>query len=317
MKNCIAGPQLSIIIPTYNRARLLERCLHSVLACQLGDIEILVSDNASPDDTQDVLQTFRDPRLHFSRNKTNLGFEANMLKLLRSAAGEWIFCLTDDDFLLPNALERLLMIIKCHPDIGVILSNFQVVDQDGNYLNASHYYDKTVQFSPGMEALSRMVWAAHVFSRITVRRKWLDIVGTERHLATMYPQMYFVGAILKEHHGFFLNECLVAHTTGNQVFWEYTQDFMVGPRLKMFSDLLPGTRWAKERQVLTKQMIDVIVTFHMQLSWEQSVFNWLTHQIAILRHPEIGLSPSYWWHGVIAFLGLKAATKVRELVQYG
>ncbi len=302
-------PLLSVVIPTYNRAKFLERCLRSVLACSLEDIEILVADNASTDTTQEVLKSFCDHRLRFWRNETNVGAARNVLSLLQVAHGEWIFLIGDDDLLLPNALERLASIVQSDPDLGVVLSSFKVMDIDGNYLWDHHFYSRTAKFSAGMEALSRMVSGTHSLTRITVRRKWLDLSGTERHLNSAYPQTYFVGAILKEHPGFYLDEYLTAVTHGNQGFWGYPKDFMVKARIEMIKDMLPGMRWKDERKVLINQIIDEIGKHHMPLSWDESVPNWMRHQFALLRKREVALSPRYWF-GLLYFIATLVAQKL-------
>jgi glycosyltransferase involved in cell wall biosynthesis len=305
--------RFSVIIPTYNRAQLLGRCLRSVLGSHLEDIEVLVADNASTDATQEVLKSFQDPRLRFWRNETNVGAERNILNLLRAAQGEWVVCLGDDDFLLPNALERLVPIVQFDPSLGVVMYTLKVVDPNGNYLWTYRAYKQTTKFSAGMEALSQMVWAAHGFSRITVHRKWLDISGAERHLHSMYPQMYLVGVVLKEHPGFYLDECLVAVTTGNQTSWEYPKDFMVGDRIKMMKDMLPGPRWKAERRVLIQQTIKDVSGFSyaMSLAWSKSIPDWMATQIALLHIPEVAFSRQYWW-GLPRFLGMKAIYKLMK-----
>ncbi len=307
---------ISVIIPSYNRAPLLDRCLRSVLACQLDDMEVLVADNASEDATQEILGSFHDERLRFWRNEINLGAEKNILNLLKAAGGEWIFCLTDDDYLLPGALDRLASVLEFNDELGVALSALKVIDQNESFLWTYHFHDRTTEFTPGMEALTKMVWAAHVFSRITVRRRWLDLAGTEHHLASMYPQMYFVGAILKDHPGLYLDDCIVAHTSGNPVYWKYSKDYMVGARIEMINDMLAGTKWKDERKVLLGQVIDEVARHHMPLSWSESKLRWVTHQMALVPHREIVFSRRYWF-SLLSFLGQKTGQRVKSFFVRG
>lgn len=142
-----------------------------------------------------------------------------------------------------------------------------------------------------------MLLAADTFSRIAVRRKWVDIAGTERQLCfnTMYPTLYFVGTILKEHPGLYVDKCLVANTIGNKNFWEYARDYMEGSRIKMVKyNMLAGERWRNERKALIGQMVDEVIRDHFPLSWEKSMVAWVRHQFALLRTHEVVLSPRYW-----------------------
>ena len=69
-------PLFTIAIPTFNRARLLERCLESALAQTATSFEVLISDNASEDDTADLLRRISDPRLVVQRQPRNIGRSA-------------------------------------------------------------------------------------------------------------------------------------------------------------------------------------------------------------------------------------------------
>ena len=298
--------QFSVIIPTYNRAEFLKRCLNSVLACSLENIEVLVSDNASPDTTQEVLRSFTDSRLRFWRNETNIGAERNILNLLRAAKAEWVFCLGDDDFLLPNSLERLADILKSDTEIGVVLSNHESYDPNGNFISRSCFHNRTTRFPAGMEALSHMVWAAHVFSKICLRRKWLDLDGIERNLESMYPQMYAVGSVVRDHPGLFVDECFVGMTANSQRFWEYPKDFMVAGRILLIKDMLAGPRWKTERETLIRQVIDSVSgsSYSMTMAWSSSARNWIATQIALVRIREVAFSPRYW-QGLMRFIAVK------------
>lgn len=285
---------ISVIIPTFNRAPLLERCLKSVLAFPISDIEVLVADNASEDNTQEILKSITDKRLVFYKNEFNIGIEKNILKLLKNARGKWIFCLTDDDYLLPNGLERVLTIAQSDESIGVVLSPLQIVDITGQPQWIYHFYKETKKFSPGLESLVHMFWPTHVFSGILVRRQWIDIAGMQRTLGSLYSQMYMVGSILREHAGYYLDETTVAHTTGNETAWDYSVDFMVGARISLIKDMLPTPQWERERKALIDQIIDEIRTSQMTLSRQKSMAAFIKHQKALLHYPEIAYSSKYW-----------------------
>ena len=284
----------SVIIATFNRARLLERCLKSVVSCSLSDIEILVADNASPDSTQEVLRSCHDSRLRFWRNETNIGVCLNLLKLLQEAQGRWVFFLTDDDCLVEGALERLAESLVMHPNVGVVSSSVNNIDEQENPIGTTHYLMGTQELATGMPALAGLVRTAHLLSRLTVRREWMEMGGFEAHMSGLYPQMYLVGAILKEHCGLYLEESLVNHTVGNETFWEYHPDFMVGANIGMIRDLLPGREWSKERKILTDQIIAEVSVHHMPLTLAVSVNAWVEHQKQLWRVREVRYSTVYW-----------------------
>ena len=92
-------PQISILIPTYNRAGYLAEAIESALDQDYPNLEVIVSDNASTDGTEKWIQRYSaDSRFRYFRNETNLGSGPNYRKLLYVyATGEYGHFLTDDD----------------------------------------------------------------------------------------------------------------------------------------------------------------------------------------------------------------------------
>ncbi|HTU51357.1 MAG TPA: glycosyltransferase family 2 protein [Acidobacteriaceae bacterium] len=100
--------RVSIGIPTINRSDLALRAIRSALAQTYSDVEVIVSDDASTDDTVARVQEIRDPRLVLVQQKQRLGLVGNFDFCLRHATGEFFLLLGDDDILLPNAIEKLV-----------------------------------------------------------------------------------------------------------------------------------------------------------------------------------------------------------------
>lgn len=94
----MSKPIVSICIPTYNRAMCLQECLSQTLAFQGAGIEVIVSDNASEDDTRKIVSSFNDPRLKYFHNEENIGFVMNFFRALSHAEGEWVLFLSDEDY---------------------------------------------------------------------------------------------------------------------------------------------------------------------------------------------------------------------------
>ena len=111
-------PELTIAIPTYNRAEELRGCLKRVFEySKRKSIEILVSDNASSDNTMEVVKELQEihPEMLYFRNDENLGFDGNFLNCFERASGKYIWLLSDDDILLPGAIESVLEGCKINP----------------------------------------------------------------------------------------------------------------------------------------------------------------------------------------------------------
>lgn len=108
----ITKPLLTIAIPTYNRAGCLKELL-SALTDQLRDeprVELIISDNASPDETPSVVQDFVDRglRVRYIRNAQNIGPDANFLQCFEQARGKYVWLFSDDDLIVPGGLTKIL-----------------------------------------------------------------------------------------------------------------------------------------------------------------------------------------------------------------
>ena len=126
-----ARPLLSICIPTYNRAELLESALLALIP-QVNEagcaVELIVSDNCSTDDTETVVQWASSQcPMRYSRNAQNEGCARNILRLTNELAqGEFAWVLGDDDLVRPDGVQRVLTVLEAHPDVDYVFVNLTV-----------------------------------------------------------------------------------------------------------------------------------------------------------------------------------------------
>jgi glycosyltransferase involved in cell wall biosynthesis len=124
-------PRFSVVIPTHNRASVLPRALQSVRQQTAGDLEVIVVDDASTDDTEAVVQNASVAApLHYVRHSTNRGGAAARNTGLRRARGKWVAFLDSDDAWLPDKLERQRDALASHPDASGSLTG-DVVYRNG------------------------------------------------------------------------------------------------------------------------------------------------------------------------------------------
>lgn len=117
-------PFFSVVIPSYNRARMLRTALRSVLEQTLRDWECWVVDDGSTDETQKALQEFStDPRFKTLRNPENLGMNASRNLALDRAQGRFATFLDSDDLWLPGRLEAFKLRLERSPEAGFVFSN--------------------------------------------------------------------------------------------------------------------------------------------------------------------------------------------------
>ena len=115
---------LTIGIPTYNRANYLGKLLAKIMPeCERLGVEVLVSDNASTDDTAGIAARFSSIR--YLRNPRNLGFDGNILNLLDTAAGRFLWLLGDDDSLDVERLPEIVQLLKSSPSTGLFFVSYR------------------------------------------------------------------------------------------------------------------------------------------------------------------------------------------------
>lgn len=128
-------PLASILIPTYNQAEYLAEAIQSALDQDYDDLEIIVSDDASTDSTEELAQRFQlHPRLSIKRNATNLGRVGNYRKCLYELAnGEWVLMLDGDDYLNdPSYVSKAIKAASLQSDIDLVFANAARLRDDLN-----------------------------------------------------------------------------------------------------------------------------------------------------------------------------------------
>jgi glycosyltransferase involved in cell wall biosynthesis len=132
-----SSPRVTVAIPTYNRAAWLRRCIESVLAQTYDDFVLVVSDNASSDETTEVVSSFSDGRIRYMRHPKNTGLFENHNSCLRRVTSEYVLVLPDDDLLRPDHLAATVAALDAHPDAGFVHTAFDVIGPDGQLLTES------------------------------------------------------------------------------------------------------------------------------------------------------------------------------------
>lgn len=124
-------PTVSVVIPTYNRAHLVGRAIQSVLNQTYQDFEIIVVDDGSTDNTEEVVKSFNDPRIRYIRHDQNRGGSAARNTGIKMARGEYIAFQDSDDEWLPEKLEKQMRVFENAPaEVGVVYTGFWRIEGD-------------------------------------------------------------------------------------------------------------------------------------------------------------------------------------------
>lgn len=116
----MSAPAVTALLPVYNGGSLLPASLESVLRQTFTDFELLIIDDASTDETADLLRAVRDPRVRVLTNAENLGLTRSLNRGLSEARGEFIARQDADDLSAPDRFEKQLAFLRAHPEVQLL-----------------------------------------------------------------------------------------------------------------------------------------------------------------------------------------------------
>jgi glycosyltransferase involved in cell wall biosynthesis len=175
-------PAVSVIVTTYRHARFVEEALDSLAVQSFQDFEILLTDDASGDETPDIVESWlrRSGRaVSFQRNRANLGISANRKAALERAAGEFVCSLSGDDAYQPGRIEAHVGYLRDHPEVAAVYSDACLVSDQGSRIGDSFLAQHRPGGVPRDEHLFEDLLLAHNFlcaPAVTIRRSAIEAV---------------------------------------------------------------------------------------------------------------------------------------------
>ena len=130
-------PRVTVGLPVYNGASFLCETLDSILNQTFRDFEVVISDNASDDETPSICQEYaqHDSRIRVIRHSRNRGSTANFQFVLSEARGEYFIWVAADDLQEETLFETLFSVLQAHDEVVLVTSDILNVDRDGNQLS--------------------------------------------------------------------------------------------------------------------------------------------------------------------------------------
>jgi glycosyltransferase involved in cell wall biosynthesis len=152
-------PLVSIALPVYNGADTLAQVVESVLAQTHSNLELVISDNASSDDTQEICRQFarEDRRVVYQRHATNVGLLNNFISAADNAAGTYLRWIGDDDSLDPDYLSQVLDVFAEDERRVVVTTQIVYRDDDGVETLATDYDPSALSSADPVERLAEML----------------------------------------------------------------------------------------------------------------------------------------------------------------
>lgn len=181
-----APHNVSVCLPVYNGAAYIAESIESVLTQTYVDFRLIVCDNCSTDNTADIVRSFRDPRISYLRNPSNLGVIGNFNHCLSLADGEYVCIWAHDDVMLPYNLERKVRVLNENPGVGFVHSNVLRIDGQGQFLGEHWAEDSRRDYvEKGQEVFRRYLksmvnWSIVFIGSVLARRACYQRLGGYR-----------------------------------------------------------------------------------------------------------------------------------------
>jgi glycosyltransferase involved in cell wall biosynthesis len=127
---------ISVCLPVWNGSKFLEQSIESVLSQNFGNFELIISDDASSDESRDILRSFerKDPRIRLVLNDHRVGLFENYNRCITKATAPIVKLFAQDDRLLPHHLGEVMRAFRCEPDLALISTAKRLINIDGELL---------------------------------------------------------------------------------------------------------------------------------------------------------------------------------------
>ena len=135
------SPRVSILFPVYKTAPFLKEAVDSMLSQTFTDFELIVLNDCSPDNAEEIMDTFNDPRIVRYRGETNVGLGSVLNVGISMARGEYIARMDSDDISLPERLQFQVDFLETHPGIDLVSVGMQEFGEG----NRVHRYDSETE----------------------------------------------------------------------------------------------------------------------------------------------------------------------------
>lgn len=247
----LTEPLVSVIMPAYNAESFIKKAIDSVLSSTYQNIELLIADDASTDNTINIINQFSDSRIKLFKNSTNYGYLKTWNYLMEKAKGAFICFCDADDYISKEKIEKQAVYLMEHGNIGICGSNISIVNENNEVIKSKIYPCNWLEIQGNLFtefqfpfAGSAVMIKAEVYEVTGGYRNFFDRLGWEDHDWLIRCCENFKGTNLSEIHYFYRKNV-------NSVTQSYSED----DRYKLHSKKI-GIQIAKYKKATNIDLID-------------------------------------------------------------
>lgn len=167
-------PLVSVIIPTYNHGRFIGEAIESVLNQTYPNFEIIIIDNYSEDNTEEVVTSYQDDRIKYLKFKNHGIIAASRNHGIKRARGDFIAFLDSDDIWLPHKIEKQINLFEIWNETAMAYTRFKIIEGDKI---SNIVFPKTGRYKSGNIFKSLYLWSFIACSSVMVKKSILDQIG--------------------------------------------------------------------------------------------------------------------------------------------
>lgn len=131
------GPLVTVFMPVYNGGKYLREAIDSILNQTYTNLDFLIIDDGSTDNSLETILSYADPRIRLVKNETNLGLTPTLNKGVDLVIGKYVARMDADDISMPTRLEKEVQYLETHPEVTMIDVVNTFIDKDGNTIHKS------------------------------------------------------------------------------------------------------------------------------------------------------------------------------------
>lgn len=251
---------IDILIPTYNGAKFITETINSILSQNYKDFRILISDDASTDNTLKIIQQIKDKRIFILKNKKNIGYSQNLERGRKHATATYIYLMGQDDIMASNTLKNTINAFKLSKDIGAVTrpyfwfdKNIKIPVRAKNQLNSKK--DTIVKITDNPKKVINVFQTLDQLSGLAYRRQFMNIPFHQ----DIFPcHIYPFASIFKKHPIVFLKDYNIAVRIASSQTRSLSSIYNKSPLLswiQMVKSIYSEKKYQKVQKYLIKDFI--------------------------------------------------------------
>lgn len=249
-------PKVSVIVPTYNRAHVIDRAIRSVLNQTYQDFELIIVDGASTDNTEEVVKIFNDVRIRYIRQEINKGTQAGRNIGIKAAKGEYIAFQDSDDEWLPEKLEKQMKVFQqLSPKVGMVYTDMIRINRNGKFFI---YEAPTIMPDDGFvyqKALNYYIGNIGIQTAV-IRRTCFETVGLLDERLPAFDDLELFIRLSKYYYFYHIDEPLVKYYATEGSFGSNKRSWVAARKMileKYFDDI------KKDKKVLANHYFQIAI----------------------------------------------------------